>query len=88
MQQQALSASEASGLTPNISAATGIAFAPAPSLSMLVSSLLSRRSLRRRGEESLRDRAEEVVLDFVRQHALHDVLRLVTLEHNPGRAAV
>ncbi|KAK7956764.1 dolichyl-phosphate beta-glucosyltransferase [Apiospora aurea] len=32
-----------------------------------------------------RDRTEEVVLDFARRHALHDVLRLVTLERNRGK---
>ncbi|KAK8042571.1 hypothetical protein PG994_013054 [Apiospora phragmitis] len=32
-----------------------------------------------------RDRTEEVVLDFARQHELHDVLRLVTLERNRGK---
>ncbi|KAK8051417.1 dolichyl-phosphate beta-glucosyltransferase [Apiospora rasikravindrae] len=32
-----------------------------------------------------RDRTEEVVLDFARRHALHDILRLVTLERNRGK---
>ncbi|KAK6852556.1 Glycosyl transferase- family 2 [Apiospora arundinis] len=32
-----------------------------------------------------RDRTEEVVLDFAQRHALHDVLRLVTLERNRGK---
>lgn len=32
-----------------------------------------------------RDGTEKVVLDFCRQHALHDVLRLVTLERNRGK---